>query len=330
MYILSVFIIFLLHTKSIDDENYNTLKVLEIVEGHSNSQIKSDIAEDMRDFDYKATSISSIANKKMPYINCNRNIFCNKIGFDLNDLLKPENTEFVKNLQSITHDIINRISNIITIINKLADVNYVKPNDGFNDSLKFERKLNNEIEGFIYMLKEQNDILNLKNNAHSFLVEIENYIMLSSGIDLFMLFFKTKPSLLLNDAFDQKYLSIRNISSYILSFNYIYKQTIEHVRELYNIYRGVNNGEYNVLNSSALKSNLLIKWKTDICMKRIIDSSDNFEHCNVTLIYSINTNNDMVKELTNIVKFIYDAKSDNEFELHGLIRATNQKRMHNV
>lgn len=325
--ILRNFIIFFSHTQSIDHETNLTLKILESDEDYSYSQIHSDIPEDMKEFDYKTTSINYISNIKMPYFNCNRRIFCKNIRFYINELLKSENSGFIENLPSKKNDIIGKIFNAVGILDKLDNDKYIKSSDKLYTIIESEKRLIAEIQGFFNILNPRTDILTLKNCAYCLLVELENYIESSSGVDLFMLFFKTKPSILFKDSFEKKYLSFENITTCISSFNYIYKQVYENVCELDKICNVINNGEHHELNASVLKSNLIINWRTDICMKKIINPSDELEHCGITLVYSVNPDNDIIKELTVIAEAICSDESGQKLKSLGLRTAPDQKEM---
>lgn len=325
-----IIIIFLLYTLTIDYENYSTFKTLGVDADHSNSQIHSDIPEEMRDFDYKITPLDSIANKKMPYINNNRKIFCNNSTFDLNNLLKLENSEFIENLLSNYDNIINRITTVVEIMNILDYENFAFPNDKLIAILDSEMKSNDEIQGFINRLNYQTDTLKLKNRAYGLLVEIENYIRLSSKVDLFTLFFRTRPSTLINDVFSNVYLNFENITDFISDTNYIYNQASINLLEINKVYQGIKGGKYNEAGSFVLRKNLLLRWMAEINVKRVIDLFDSFERYNVALIYSINTNDVIVKELTLIVRSICDGELNMELQLRGLKKISDQKKMYNV
>lgn len=56
-----------------------------------NSGIQPILGENKKDFNYSDLSIKDLANMKMPYINCNRKIFCNTM-FDLIDLFNSSDS----------------------------------------------------------------------------------------------------------------------------------------------------------------------------------------------------------------------------------------------
>lgn len=237
-------IIFLSVLQSIDDENSLRHRLLEMDGEHLNLQARSDMSENNKDFDYNTIPIDSIANKRMPYINCNRSIFCSNVGFDLSDQLKPENRILVENILLKMHDIVYYIFNVVEVLVKLAKDNFIKLSDNINIKFESEKKVNTEIQEFIKLLNPQSEPFILKNGAYRLLVEVENYFRLSSGVDFFILFCKNQPSVVLNDLFYIERLNIKSITNYLLDVSSIYNQILIDLMELNDTYNVIKNDEY--------------------------------------------------------------------------------------
>lgn len=74
---LEVSIIFLLFTRGIYHEENTHVSINKTINIQSNASSNDDI----NDFNYNEIQPKVLANKNLPFINCNRKIFCSYTGF---------------------------------------------------------------------------------------------------------------------------------------------------------------------------------------------------------------------------------------------------------
>lgn len=70
--------------------------------------IQNNMQEDEKDFNYNDLLSEGISVKKMPFINCNRRVFCNS-DTDFIDLLEPTNIDIYKDFYGNIDDILTKL-----------------------------------------------------------------------------------------------------------------------------------------------------------------------------------------------------------------------------
>lgn len=119
---------YLLAVNSIDDIGSATFI------NHSNSNIQNIIQEVEKDFNYNDLSREEISFKKMPFINCNRKIFCNA---DWIDLLRSNDSNYLNSeIFANYSNIVSRVNFILNFLSKLFPTIQILMNIYFQTVLK--------------------------------------------------------------------------------------------------------------------------------------------------------------------------------------------------
>lgn len=151
MNLLIQYMIYLLLVHSIDDIDNRI----------STKNPESDIKEDEKDFDYNDLTIEEISLKKIPFINCNRKVFCNS-DIDLIYLVRSTNID-------INMEIFGKYNMIVETITFIQNVfNLLLSNDlNFKNIRNFSRE---NIDALCnYIASVENYVRNLRNSLNALL-----------------------------------------------------------------------------------------------------------------------------------------------------------------
>lgn len=311
---LSVIAVFILIIFSIDDRKDMVLGNFKEITDYSNPSIPIKLSTGGRNFDYNDMSIEDIAKIRMPYINCNREIFCAK-DFDLIDLFDLEAVNLKKDVFVGEGCLLYKLFFITTAIGKLCNyiTDYNEKLDIYFISLKkFNEKLSNEFLCLGDILKNKTVPSKPKSNIYNLFVEIEKYLNGSSKNDIFSAFSRLKPSEFLIEQYNVECLTDREIVILMVKTIYFYKKVYTNIENLGKFKSIDQKGKVHTHGSLILTKNILFKWMDEISKHYIIGNNENKKDHKYMQLYSINANDILEDELVKVIENIIDEK----IELH--------------
>lgn len=272
------------------------------------------IKVDGRDFNYDDLSMEELSAIRMPFINCNRKVFCN---YDFNWALQSKfyGINLSKDVIVENYDeIIARLSFILSYIKILVSDGKIfnRKNYVFRGHSIKEDKLCYGLASLKHIMLTRSVIYKL--DASNFLLETESYLDELSDVDLFKLLFGSRPSVILNDVYTDECLKIDEFKEFMRRICIIYNRVYKYIISLKVRTFRLKKDEYNTPCSYYLKEYILIKWMIEIERVCVIYNTKKLKKHTHMLIYSINVNKNFFKEISNIIKCILDPELCNKIE----------------
>lgn len=285
----------------------------------TNLDIQPTLVDNAKDFNYTNLSIESLANMKMPYINCNRKMFCNT-EFDLIDLFNLEEINLKKELLVGENSLLYKIFFVQCELNKLILnlKNQNQQSDIYSDTIKILNvQMNSELVLFADKMKNNSVPSKPKSDIYRFLVELEKYFKGSLEHNLLFAFSTFKPSVFLLDNYSKEFLSNGEVEMFMNNIIHFYEQAYDNVENFKKLNSIIDQHEKSYTPGSyILTKNILFKWMDEVIRQYLIDTSGDIKHFDFMQLYSINVEDTLEDELTNIIKNIIDKKIYKKFETY--------------
>lgn len=225
--LLSLVIAYVLFIQTIDNpKGSESLENLKQILEQENPTIEFNIEKEEKDFNYSILSLLDISNKRMPYINCNRKIFCSG-QYDLIDLIKLEmigNGDDSKTQLSAGY---KKISYIIKIFSKIM-LNNLDHDDLINDTFMYV-KCKEWLDDHLVKYSKTHSVVQelpllYKKNVFDLLLATENTLIDVLGLDLFSFVVDIKPSGVFGEIFQKVHLNIDEFKCFMSKILDIYNQ----------------------------------------------------------------------------------------------------------
>lgn len=292
----------------------------------SNTDIQHTELKDKKDFNYADLSIISLSKVKMPYINCNRSIFC-KMGLDFIDLFQGGSINMLNIFKNGSHDIVMRVSYIIMSFEKLLSDKSDYDKDApvilldYNGYIEFIEIIRNEFKALNNLLKASKEDKIPKGRVYKHLTNIETYLDIHLKMDSFSLLSRLKPSTLIDEFPNSLYLNIKEIKRIV---NKLINNYFSIRRYMGIIWMDVNVPQtcrnYTVFCSYVSRINLLFKWIYEVEKSYVDNTFDNFKKVKYMPLYSINMGYELINKLSSIVEKIFAMKPDEKIDLQEIVK----------
>lgn len=309
----------LLFVYSIDD-----LDKIEL-ENHSVFDIQTYIEETKMDFNYNDFSIAEISIKKIPYVNCNRKVFCNS-DVDLIDIFKSKNINLTKEISERRYEVDAKLYFIKNAIDMLVSDNLnFEMIKGLSQKYFYKSCINPILAEKLCCKLERlaeciiiSHLDKVKSSTYDFLLESENHLNEDSYIDLFKLFFGLRLSELFNSVFANKNINVERVKQFIDEIYYIYDRVfcyIDYMASPCSIALLYSDKFYQ---SYFLKEYILLKWMIEFERISLFRPAMEFKKFNHMMIYSINADKTLIEMLTILVQKILDINLTEDIKFLGL------------
>lgn len=321
IYLSTLVIEFLLFARSIDNAGDSGSSSEQIIHQFENI----DISEDAEDFSYSGKSMYEISCKKLPFINCNRKIFCNS-DFDLIGIYQSNEINSSTLLYFVATDFSGKLGFIENCIfsglfeNKKEAVKNLPEYILRDQDL---RKMHNEFLIFSTILEKQSSSLVHKDDVYTFVKAIDTFICNSQVQRINSLLLDLKLSTIFNRIFDKEGLSLSEIKIFMYEFIGICKPILNNLQKIIVYY--ANNSSVNCedecYTSSILKKDLFFKWLVESEMNRMIGVFKDSKQPIHMMIYSTNADAALIEEMSDAVREVIDGNFSNlvkEEENHSI------------
>lgn len=289
---------------------------------------------DYNDFSYKNISQTKLCRIKMPYINHNRNLFCNS-DMDLIDVFILNESDsnivlqVVENLHSrVVHvqklmvdlkTIISKEMAIYMIPSKIVDESgmptitiYSKPKDCLDN--EFKRLCEQAMEAASDFIISREYIHHLTSLIKEFVFEDSKLMPFCSQIKLLIELFNIS---------DKEYLNIHEFFSFLRKVEYVYGNTILDLVGTISNRIVLARMQCTLSSSYILKNNVFLKYeihtKMDLCNRYLKDQIP-LEGPHHMIVYS-NNGDDLISKLSDVINsIICDASKDeiNEYNINKI------------
>lgn len=288
--------------------------------------VQNNIRKDEDDFIYNGLSTKEMSEMTIPFINCNRKVFCSP-SVDLISLFKLASTNIFKNIFEMYDAITVRLNFIERAICMLLsdNINFDSVSDISNSHLYISNiysisvdKLNEKFEKLAecIIMRRMNM---LKFSTYDFILELERTLDILSKKDFPKLFFGLKPSELFNNVYKEKDLNFEEFKELMSKIYIIYMRVQKNIKNLKNNFLvKEESGDYYILNSYFFNYCILLKWTIEVERVCIINYPNKLENYNHILVYTTNVSDILLGELTILIKSILDVETDEERKLFGL------------
>lgn len=246
-----------------------------------------------KDFDFQNLTRQELKNKKMPFINCNRKVFCNS-DFDLVDLFILDGKNLVEEFKSSIKDIILDLESIIKIMKKLFDFSKETNTIEYLQSraMLLEGNVDMEISwGSIYKLIQL----------------IDKYVFEDINENFFA--FQVKQSVIIKDVFENNQDNFIGLGRAIINIMYVYNCTLLYFQEHTENFSRFEefSPSINILAPNILIENIVLKWEAEYTKNKflaVLTKSNLHKHEMTSLIYCIHTTDTLIIEMTGLIKKI--------------------------
>lgn len=161
----------------------------------------------------------------------------------------------------------------------------------------------------------------IKSNTYDFLLQFEKSFDDISNIDLFKLFFGTRPSIFFTEIFADKELNFQEFKQFIMNIRNIFVQTHHSFNHLATSRCFHVENDLRIITSNQYWHHIRLKWIIEVQKNFMLNRFEKFNHM---LIYSINTNDVLIKEITNMIQNLTDAILNEEIKLQGFDKCASK------
>lgn len=315
-------------------EQANEIEIEE--NNHSDHKIRNNIQHIFKDTEnFVYNNIGRLSQTKLPYINCNREIFYNK-QMDLIDICLASNdliNKYILKIDSIISKIVsimNALKSIIIEENNMeipTNVNDYSLLDNFNipiASLKCKAALNNEFVKLGSILKH-GSLLSIDAEILKALVDkIDDYVF--EGFSFSFIHSHIKPSFALNKAFTIHGNSLVDTKDLVNNIIKEHVQLINTLNSFKTYLLAIKRFKLpiHILTPLIIKDNIIFKWGVECARRKgIYETTDicKLGMASKIMLYSINGCK-MWEIISDIIDLIISSASDKFFKKLKLKRVS--------